>query len=244
MMIFVLIAFSAGLICAIVLCCKVLYKLHLNVHAFLRGTPDIGVARYNLKDGISVMYRAPAPSDRALRGYQIYTMQKRKEKFFVAEWADGARSAEYDLVLYDACNRVIDIMRIAEVRGGRAYTHKYTLPAKTDYLSLSVRSVNGGRLVSGCAISLKTCAHILFAAVVSALFACVIAWVTCSIVFLAQSGLADISFGGWMHLLLASGFAAFGCSVLISLYPVAAGACRAWAERIRRSRLKGGGHGI
>ncbi len=177
-------------------------------------TADRGLEKFNLKNGVAVLYEPDRITARYIKRYQLY---KRTEELcatvFVGEWARQIKSAEYELSAYDRYDLLLAKKRIGQTPQRTRFTGAVLLPSETDRVSLTVRSANGERVSS----PKRQNPFFLF---FLTLFALAAVFELLGIIFVATVFLSR-AFGGfeaerlpltsslWCHLLLPSALALF-----------------------------------
>ncbi len=137
---FWIIWFTIGLCLTAAFVCIVLPKLLLKVKAAALPICDRALGRSKDKHG-DVLLCEPAPSARPyIRSYRIATDGKRP--YFCGEWARKVACIRYELVVFNAANAIIEVIRVKETFNGRKETHITYLPKGADFVSLRVLSVD------------------------------------------------------------------------------------------------------
>lgn len=105
---------------------------------------DRGLEKFNLTNGISVLYGPDAITSEYIKRYQIY----RKADYcyapvFLGEWGKLPKSIEYEISAFDRHNMLLAKKRICKNPLNARYTDAVFLPFDTAYISLCVRRVDG-----------------------------------------------------------------------------------------------------
>lgn len=135
-----------GLMLAAVFSGTVFPRLLLEMRASRYPIADRGIGKFNLKNGISVLYE-PSRSEREyLCSYQVCRRNDRTV-CFLGCWQKAVFTARYTLLCFNSLGRPIAFYRISEkFIGGRRYTRTVPLPYATAYVGFSLERVDGKRI--------------------------------------------------------------------------------------------------
>ena len=127
-----------GLMLAAVFSGTVFPRLLLEMRASRYPIADRGIGKFNLKNGISVLYE-PSRSEREyLCSYQVCRRNDRTV-CFLGCWQKAVFTARYTLLCFNSLGRPIAFYRISEkFIGGRRYTRTVPLPYATAYVGFSL----------------------------------------------------------------------------------------------------------
>ena len=126
---------------AVVVCTVVLLpRIMLKMHAATIPARDRTVGRLMDERGAVLLYE-PAPSVRQyIKSYRI--VRERGELYFRGEWNRLIAFVKYELVVYNASNNIINILRVKEKFNDGLETHLTYLPQNTDYVTLRILCVD------------------------------------------------------------------------------------------------------
>ena len=121
-------------------------RLLLEMRASRYPIADRGIGKFNLKNGISVLYE-PSRSEREyLCSYQVCRRNDRTV-CFLGCWQKAVFTARYTLLCFNSLGRPIAFYRISEkFIGGRRYTRTVPLPYATAYVGFSLERADGKRI--------------------------------------------------------------------------------------------------
>ena len=120
-------------------------RLFFKVYVSFLSSKDRGLAKFNLSDGVAILYEPDASVRKYISRYQLYQLNEESGKFFVGEFAQKLSSVQYSVVAYNRRDRVLRAYRVRE-KNCTQYTKTLTLPEETDYISLVIHSVSGKRI--------------------------------------------------------------------------------------------------
>ena len=120
-----------GLLLAALFSAIVLPRLLLEMKASLHPIADRGIGKFNLKNGISVLYEPSRSERKYLRCYQLFRRGDRSVSFMGC-WNRAVFTARYTLLCFNSLGRPIAFYRVCEsFIDGRYYTRTVTLPPLT-----------------------------------------------------------------------------------------------------------------
>ena len=135
-----------GLLLAALFSAIVLPRLLLEMKASLHPIADRGIGKFNLKNGISVLYEPSRSERKYLRCYQLFRRGDRSVSFMGC-WNRAVFTARYTLLCFNSLGRPIAFYRVCEsFIDGRYYTRTVTLPHATAFVSLSLERIDGKKL--------------------------------------------------------------------------------------------------
>lgn len=187
--------------------CVIIPKLVFKVKAAALPICDRALGRSKDEHG-DVLLCEPAPSVRPyIRSYRIANDGKRP--YFCGEWARKIACIRYELVVFNAANEIIDIIRVKETFNGGEETHITYLPKGADFVSLRVLSVDDMALpderrpFNGAYACWLTVLSVAAAAVVD-----VFLWLITSVLLRLYDGFtmtADLPMETWIAMLVGTG---------------------------------------
>lgn len=134
--VWLVVGFGAVVVCTALL----LPRIMLKMHAATIPSRDRSVGRVANEHG-TVMLFEPAPSVRQyIRSYRI--AKDGVGLYFCGEWSRLIAFVKYELVVYNASNNIINILRVKEKFNDGAVTQVTRLPKDTDYVSLRILCVD------------------------------------------------------------------------------------------------------
>lgn len=146
MLIFWIVWLLIGILLAAVLAGTALPFFRLKMQETLRPVRDRGVARFNLNNGISVLYEPECRLREYMHSYEVYRFNDRSV-YFLGEWGRAVYSARYTLLCFDPAGRPFAFYRIRERQiDGKPHTRNIMLPCETAYVSFSLEYLNGKRI--------------------------------------------------------------------------------------------------
>lgn len=132
--------FAVG-ICFVVLFVGVfLPRLFLKTYAVTLPIRDRAIGRSMDEFGEVIHYEPSSAVRPYIKAYRI--ARSAKGLYFVGEWARRIAYARYEIVVYNAANELIQILRVKEKFNGGAVTHITRLPKKTDFVCLRLLCVD------------------------------------------------------------------------------------------------------
>lgn len=88
------------------------------------------------------MYEPALEYRKYIKKYQLYRLSNNSNKYFIGEWTRPNKFADYDLIVYNKNNNIIEILNVKEKFSDDKYTHITELPSDTDYISLKINQIN------------------------------------------------------------------------------------------------------
>lgn len=135
-MIFWIIWFVSGIVVVLSFVCLAIPRVMLKVHAATLPIRDRAVERSKDENGEVIVYEPSSSVRRFLSSYRI--TRDREGLAFCGTWARKTAFLQYELVVYNAHNDIIEIIRVKEKFNGEKETHVTRLPKKTDFVSVRV----------------------------------------------------------------------------------------------------------
>ncbi len=109
---------------------------------------DRGVKKSNSEDGIFILYEPSPAAAKYIKRYKIsLRTQEDCVPTFVGEWATPVQSAVYVISAFNKYDRRVAKKRVREFPHGARLTRSVPLPPETDFISLSVRRIDGKKIV-------------------------------------------------------------------------------------------------
>ena len=112
---------------------------------------DRGLKKYVYEDGRGVLYEPEIAARKYIKQYIIFT--KDGAKYLKCYVGEHVRHLQYDVLVFDNKNKLIDAIAVDEVIRGETMTKGLELPAKTSYVSLVLRCADD--MYVGTKIKLK-----------------------------------------------------------------------------------------
>lgn len=135
-MIFWIIWFIIGMAVVLLFAVYMLPRIMLRTHAAALPVRDKAIGRLPGGKDVGVSY---VPADSVRPYIKQYTVASDGNGlYFRGEWACVKAFVDYELTVYDANNRIVDIFRIKEKFNGGRFTHVTRLPQTTDYVTLRI----------------------------------------------------------------------------------------------------------
>lgn len=105
-----------------------------------------GIKKYLFKNGRAIVYEPSVYNAKYIKQYIL--SRNDDEKYIKCKMDERIYSIAYDVIAYDASDKVIGIVEIAELIRNPGYTNGTLLPPKTSYVSVIVKQVNGTKIKS------------------------------------------------------------------------------------------------
>ena len=139
-MIFWIVWLAVGFGAAVLCTAFLLPRIMLNMRAATIPARDKAVGRIAEGNG-AVMLFEPAPTVRQyIKSYRI--AKNGANLYFCGEWSRLVAFVKYEIVVYNASNTVVNILRVKEKFNDGETTHMTRLPKDTDYVSLRILCVD------------------------------------------------------------------------------------------------------
>lgn len=127
--------------------------LLLRVKCTLKGSKSRGLQRYIYPEGRGVAYE-PRPSMRKyMDRYILFTNEG--YKYLKCRLCGAIDRLEYTVVMFDAKNKVIDVIDVAESKPFRSETSSVMLHHNTAYADVIITSVNGEKITNKSVLCYK-----------------------------------------------------------------------------------------
>ncbi len=123
-------------------------------------TGDRGLRRCVFKGKRCVLYEVAKAQRKYVRRYILW--QEKGYKLLKCHAASDVRFLEYDVVVYNRYDKIIDVLRARENLVS-VYTRPMQLPDETAYISLRLRRVNKATLDTAALVSIPRRRIVLFA---------------------------------------------------------------------------------
>lgn len=125
-------------------CLKPRYNLH--------EIRERGIKKYLFKNGRAIVYEPSVYNAKYITQYIL--SRNDDEKYIKCKTDKRIYSIQYDVIAYDAGDKIIDIVEIAELIRNPGYTNGALLPPGTAYVSVIVKQVNGTKIKSEAELQL------------------------------------------------------------------------------------------
>jgi hypothetical protein len=119
-------------------CLKPRYNLH--------EIRERGIKKYLFKNGRAIVYEPSVYNAKYIKQYIL--SRNDDEKYIKCKTDERIYSIQYDVIAYDAGDKVIGIVEVSESILNPGYTSGALLPPKTAYVSVIVKQVNGTKIKS------------------------------------------------------------------------------------------------
>ena len=139
-MIFWIVWLAVGFGVVVICTAFLLPRIMLKMHAATIPARDRAAGRLADEHGAVMLYE-PAPSVRQyIKSYRI--AKDGAGLYFCGEWSRLIAFVKYELVVYNASNSIVNILRVKEKFNDGETTHVTRLPKNTDYVSLRILCVD------------------------------------------------------------------------------------------------------
>lgn len=104
---------------------------------------DRGIRRCRIPEGHAVVYAPGSRCADGIRQYVLIAMRESGQKFIKCLTDGRVSEIVYDIAVFDAENRMIDVFSVSERLEGSRWTKAFTLPQETAYVSVILRQADG-----------------------------------------------------------------------------------------------------
>ena len=105
---------------------------------------DRGIKRYAYEDGRAIVYKPTEENNKYIEQYILSAHGD--EKFIKCKIHEEIRSLEYDVIVFDSRDKVVDVISVKDPVKQKGTTGAVSLPLETSYVSVTVRVVNRVRV--------------------------------------------------------------------------------------------------
>ena len=140
----VAIILAASMILFVTLTGRVLPHLLLRPEYRAESVPDRGLKKYIFEGGRAIVYRPGEQSAEYIKQYILSSHNG--EKYLKYKVDDCVKSVELDVAVFDAADRMIDVIAVQSKIRDTHISEGVLLPYETAYVQIIVRAVNAKRL--------------------------------------------------------------------------------------------------
>ena len=132
--------FALGICFIVLFTCMILPKIMLKTHAATIPVRDRSLEKRTGERGTVVSYEPAASIRPYIRSYRVATDER--GVYFQGVWNRKIAFAKYELIVFNAANEIIEIVRVKEKFNNDRVTHITRLPKGTDFVSLRLLCVD------------------------------------------------------------------------------------------------------
>ncbi|MBO5312356.1 MAG: hypothetical protein J6B29_00175 [Clostridia bacterium] len=135
-----LIALLVSVLIYVALMTMVLPKRMIKVKYTINECEDRGVKKCLFKDRNCIVYKSSNTNKKYIKQYVL--VQQDGYKLLKCKLSSMVEYIDYDIVLFDRCNKPFRVINVKEDILGVDYTRSTILPNETSYITIVIRKVN------------------------------------------------------------------------------------------------------
>jgi len=109
--------------------------------AHKRELKDRGVRKVLFAGGRSIIYEPELSIRKYVKQYVL--VEKKGAKFIKCKINEGIRDIRYEVAVFNAANKMIDVVGVSETIAERGYTRAVALPPETSYVMFFLKEARG-----------------------------------------------------------------------------------------------------